>query len=262
MRIRSVYPRHRLQHLPAGRALILLLALLCCFSAATAEAPSALYNPDVPPPVPEEHEPSGDDYFTDAVFVGDSMMEHVEVLGLIPTATYIWKIGMSPGSFSHRNFRIKGSSERVSGYDYAASFKPKKLYIWLGANGLDTTNSDRVIKTYETLAEDLTEHFPGVLIYVISPPPTTYKRMTTKDNVPVKRYMYFEEKLRDLAARYNFYYIDMYHLVADENGYMPVKYSLGDGFHLNEKALTLMTDYIRTHTVPYPASAESEINTP
>ena len=240
---------------------MLLLALLCCLTRAAADT-TALYNPDVPTPVPAEHEPSGDDYFTDAVFIGDSMMEHVEVLELIPTANYVWQIGMSPHSVGHKNFRVRGSSGKVSGFDYAASFQPKKLYIWLGANGLDTSTSDRVLLNYENLADELIERFPDALIYVISPPPTTYSRMTQKDKVPVKRYMNFEEKLRELAARRHFYYIDMYHLVANEDGYLPTGYSLGDGYHLNEKALTLMTDYSRTHTVPYPASTESETNTP
>lgn len=244
--------------------MILLLALLCCLPHVAAEsgAPSALYNPDMPPPIAEEHAPADDEYFTDAVFIGDSMMEYVELYELIPTANYVWKIGMSPGSVSHRDFRVKGSEQRLSGFEYAASFQPRKLYVWLGANGLDTSTSDAVLANYEILAGKLIEWFPDALIYVISPPPTTYSRMTELDKVPVKRYISFEEKLRELAAQWNFYYIDMYHLVANENGYLPNNYSLGDGYHLNETALTLMTDYIRTHTVPYPASAEKETKQP
>ena len=209
----------------------------------------------MPPPLPEEHDPADDDYFADAVFIGDSMMEYVELYELIPTASYVWKIGMSPGSVSHKDFRVKGSEQRLSGYEYAASFAPKKLYIWLGANGLDTSTSAAVLANYEKLADGLIAWFPDALIYVISPPPTTYTRMTEQDKVPVRRYIVFEEALRELAARRNFYYIDMYHLVANEDGYLPNGYSMGDGYHLNEKALTIMTDYIRAHTVDYPAAA-------
>lgn len=237
--------------------MILGLMLLCAVSCALAEdAPAAFCNPDMPPPFAEEHEPVGDEYFEDAVFIGDSMMEYVEMYELIPTAHYVWKIGMSPGSVGHKDFRVRGSSERLSGYDYAASFSPKKLYIWLGANGLDTSTSDAVLANYEKLADRLIEKFPDALIYVISPPPTTYARMTERDHVPVKRYVNFEEKLRELAERRGFYYIDMYHLVADAQGYLPTGYSMGDGYHLNREALTLMTDYIRTHTVDYPEQTE------
>lgn len=233
---------------------LLLLSLLPC--ALAEDAKTAFCNPDDPPPYMEEHEPAGDDYFEDAVFIGDSMMEYVEMYELIPTAHYVWKIGMSPGSVGHKDFRVRGSDERVSGYDYAASFSPGKLYIWLGANGLDTSTSDAVLANYETLADRLIEKFPETLIYVISPPPTTYDRMTKQDHVPVKRYENFEAKLRELAQRRGFYYIDMYHIAANEEGYLPNGYSMGDGYHLNRKALTLLTDYIRTHTVEYPAPGE------
>ena len=240
--------------------MILSLALLCCLTpcARAEETRTAYSNPDVPPPFAPEHEPAGDEYVTDAGFIGDSMMEYVELYDLIPTAHYVWKIGMSPGSVGHKDFRVKGSDQRLSGYEYAASYAPRKLYVWLGANGLDTSTSSAVLANYENLADRLVEWFPDALIYVISPPPTTYARMTEQDHVPVKRYILFEEALRELAARRHFYYIDMYHLVANEEGYLPNGYSMGDGYHLNEKALTIMTDYIRTHTVPDPAGADTE----
>ena len=76
-------------------------------------------------------------------------------------------------------------------------------------------------------------------------------RMAKEEYVEPGRYRLFESLLRDLAARRNFYYIDLYHLVTDESGYLPGKYAMGDGYHLNRDALTLLADCIRTHTVPY-----------
>ena len=38
---------------------------------------------------------------------------------------------------------------------------------------------------------------------------------------------------------------------------MPGKYSMGDGFHLNRTALTILTDYIRAHSVPYRLGKEN-----
>lgn len=188
-------------------------------------------------------------------------MEYVELYELIPTAEYVWKIGMGPGSLANRDFRVKGEEQRLSGYDYAASFSPRKLYVWLGANGLDTADAATVLGSYEKMAGRLAEAFPDALIYVISAPPATRTRMK-RDHVPVTRYAEFEAGLRELAARFGFYYIDLYHLVADESGCLPAGYSLGDGYHLNETALTLMTDAIRTHTVPWPGDAEPEGEAP
>ena len=235
-----------------------MIALLLTWlaPAALGEGKTAYCDPETPPPIAAEHAPSGDDYFDDAVFIGDSMMEYVEMYELLPTANYIWQIGMSPMAAGRRQFRTAESSEKISAYDLAATYSPTKIYVWLGANGLDIKGSQAVIDDYERMADDLIDHFPNALIYVISPPPMTRTRMAKEENVVPGRYSKFEGLLRELAARRNFYYIDMYHMVTGGDGYLPGKYSMGDGFHLNREALTILTDYIRAHTVPYPATEE------
>ena len=228
-----------------------LLFMVLLPAAALGETKKAYCDPAVPPPYAAEHEPTGDDYFDDAVFIGDSMMEYMELYELLPTANYVWQIGMSPMSVGRKQFRAAGSNEKITTYDQAALYNPTKIYVWLGANGLDIKASQPVIDDYEKMADDLIARFPSALIYVISPPPMSRERMAQEKYVVPGRYSKFEGLLRDLAARRNFYYIDMYHMIADGDGYMPGKYSLGDGFHLNETALSMLTDYIRTHTVPY-----------
>ena len=236
--------------------MIAALLLLMLLPSALGETLPAYGDPDTPPPYAPEHEPEGDDYFSDAVFIGDSMMEYVEMYELLPTASYVWMIGMSPMSVGRRQFRVAGSNGKISTYDMAALYHPTKIYVWLGANGLDTKSADSVIKDYEKMADDLIARFPDALIYVISPPPMTQKRMSQKNNLKPGRYSTFEGQLQELAARRSFYYIDAYHLIADNNGYMIGKYNMGDGYHLNREGLTVVTDYIRAHTVPYRLNEE------
>lgn len=218
----------------------------------------ALYNPDYPSAVVEEHEPTGDEYFTDAVFIGDSMMEYVEMLGELPTANYVWQIGMSPASAGRKQFRIKGTNARLTTYEKAAEYNPKKLYILLGSNGLDNYAVSYIIADYERLADALITNFPDALIYVIAPPPMSYKRMTGDHYVPVKRYANFATELQALAERRHFYYIDLYHLLVNDEGYLPDKYNAGDGFHLSNRAYSILVEQVRKQTVPYPVPEEGE----
>lgn len=215
----------------------------------TAEELQAAFNPEVPPPLVPAHDPSDDEYFLDAVFIGDSMLDYLEILGLIPTAEYVWKIGLSPSNARLRQFRVKGISDALSAYEMAACYHPKKVYIWLGANGLDSKDENRVIDDYEWLANELIRCFPESLIYVISPPPMTESRMNRVSLSPA-RYSNFEVKLRDLAQRRRFYYIDLYHLVTNDNGYLYLEYTRGDGYHLSESAHNLLVDAVRRQTVP------------
>ncbi|MBR5999325.1 MAG: hypothetical protein IK043_02670, partial [Candidatus Methanomethylophilaceae archaeon] len=41
-------------------------------------------------------------------------------------------------------------------------------------------------------------------------------------------------------------------VIAGEDGYMPGKYTTGDGYHVNRSALTALTDLVRSQTVAYP----------
>lgn len=242
--------------------LFVLLPLLFSSCLAEEEVLTALYNPAFPPPLVEPHEPTGDDYFADAVFIGDSMMEYVEMLGELPTANYVWNIGMGAASAKQKQFRVKNSDQRLNAYEMAATYAPKKLYILLGSNGLDHLASTYIIADYEQLADELITSFPDALIYVIAPPPMSRKRMTGDRYVPVKRYANFAEELKSLAERRHFYYIDLYHLLVDEDGYLPGKYDSGDGYHLSNRAYSLLIQEARQRTVDYPGIAEEQGGTP
>lgn len=244
-------PHHRFD----GRLLILgLILTLLLGSVCTAQAEEALqgiYNPDVPPPLAPEHEPTGDEYFTDAVFVGDSMMEYIELLGEIPTANYVWKIGMGPGTVGQKQFRVRGQEEYLSAYDMIVQYNPKKIFILLGGNGLDWYGSDVVIADYEVMVDQLITLCPEAMIYVISCSPGSAEAMAGR-GTPPGRFVQFAEKLQALAERKGLYYLDFYSLVADENGALPQEYDSGDGYHLSTPAYQKLIQLVRTHTVPYP----------
>lgn len=244
-------PHHRFD----GRLLILgllALVLLCSLSAAAAETPlQGVYNPDFPPPLVQEHEPTGDDYFTDAVFIGDSMMEYVELLGEIPTANYVWKIGMGPATMGIKQFRVRGQEERLSAYEMVASYQPRKIFIMLGANGLDFNPSAVVIENYEIMADTLITLCPDAMIYVLSAPPGSADMMKALGIAP-GRYAEFAVQLKALAERRGFYYLDLYSMVVDANQALPRKYDSGDGFHMSTLAYQELVAMVRRHTVPYP----------
>lgn len=85
----------------------------------------ARYHPDYPQARVEEHPPEGDDFFR-CGFYRDSMMEYVELLGKLPTAHFVWQIGMSPASEGRKQFRVRGSEQRKTTYEMAAEYAPKK----------------------------------------------------------------------------------------------------------------------------------------
>ena len=212
---------------------------------------TSVYNPDFPPPLIAEHEPTGDEYFTDAVFVGDSMMEYVELLGEIPTANYVWKVGMSPTSLGYKMFRVRGQEEYLTAYEMIAQYQPKKIFILLGGNGLDFSVASIVIENYSQMIDELLAHCPDAMIYAIAPPPGSAKNMEAYGVSP-NRYKDFSLLLQQLAEEKGLYFLDFYSIIADEEGALPPKYDCGDGYHLSTLAYQKLIDLVRRHTVPYP----------
>lgn len=98
-----------------------------------------------------------------------------------------------------------------------------------GSNGPDNFAVSYIIADDERLAD--------AQIYVIAPPPMACHRMTGEYYVPVKRCSDFAGALLALARRRHFYFIDLYHLLVDSEGYLPGKYDAGDGFHLSSRPI-------------------------
>lgn len=222
----------------AGRIVSLLVVLLMLCPAALAASP-----------VPEAHEPSSDIYFNDAVMIGDSIMDDVEMFDLFPSANFVTKIGISPLSAARREFRYRGSREYQTLYDVVEKYPHKKIYILLGSNSLDNKPSDQAYADYVPMVDTFQERFPDSLIYLIVPPSMTQRELERLQISP-KRFANFRDMLAALAEERGLYIIDFYSLLLNEKGYLPAHYDCGDGIHPNLEGLKLLENEIRTRTVP------------
>ena len=201
-----------------------------------------------PPPFPASHAPAGDEYFEDAVFIGDSIMDDVEMYNLFPTGNFVTKVGISPLSVNRREFRFRGSREYENMFDVVEKYPHRKIYILLGSNSLDNKPSDSALADYVPMMETFLTRFPDSIFYLIVPPSMTEHHL--KDlKIPPKRFENFRGLLTDFAAERQCYIIDFYALVLNEKGYLPGKYDCGDGIHPNYEGLKLLEQEIRTHTV-------------
>lgn len=206
------------------------------------------------PLLPEAHDAAPDSYFSDAVFIGDSIMGDIEALDLFPEAEYVARIGMTVASFRYKQFKVRGTSEQESGYDAVARRNPKKVYILLGANGLDITTSEAILNDYNVMLDRLLPMIPDAIVYAICPPAVTKKKHATEKNIPsAGRYRNFAEGLQEICRQRGIYYIDLYGMTLDDDGYMKPTCAAGDGYHINFDMCRTLADYIKCHTVPYGA---------
>ena len=228
----------------AGLIFLLLFSMIFPAYGETQAASSAL----VPPPDPMEHEPIGDDYFKDAVFVGDSMMENIEMLDLFPTANFVTLIGMSPISMDKKLFVLKKEDRWVTAYDMINQYPHRKIFILLGSNALDHKTYKSTLDDYRGMMERMIQEYPDTVFYVLCPTSPNRARIK-KDRLDVQRYWKFREGLLALAEEKQLYFLDAFTLLADEEGYLKEELAAPDGFHLKLEGSKLIEDLVRTHTV-------------
>ena len=222
--------------------------LLCLAVSACAEESTAWFNPQVPPPYPPEHEPAGDEYFEDAVFLGDSIMENIEMLDLFPTANFVTLIGMSPISMDKKLFVLKKEDRWVTAYDMINQYPHRKIFILLGSNALDHKTYKSTLDDYRVMMERMIQEYPDTVFYVLCPTSPNRARIK-KDRLDVQRYWKFREGLLALAEEKKLYFLDAFTLLADEEGYLKEELAAPDGFHLKLEGSKLIEELVRTHTV-------------
>ena len=256
MRKRSRFPGRPGPWHFAGRLAALSLLLLSLLTSALGESKLTAYcNPQVPPPFPQKHAASGDDYFTDAIFLGDSMMECVQMYNLFPSAKIVCKSGFSSSNAEWRIFRINEWDEPRNFYEMVEYYQSNKIYIWLGANSLDNKTSGESLRDYRVMIEEMVRRFPTAYIYIIPPPSVTKKAMASMNLGPL-RYYNFRNGLMEIAQEYNLYFLDFYALTVDAEGYLIDIYDGGDGGHPSKRGLKVLENLVRAYTVEYPAPTE------
>ncbi|MEG0767483.1 MAG: GDSL-type esterase/lipase family protein, partial [Clostridia bacterium] len=232
------------------------MTICCLFSTALAsearakttakaktDVTAALRIAGYPTPETPARERVADDYFAEAVLVGDSLSEPFGLYESMPPCTVLSVIGISARTaLTNSLFEIDG--QRCTLQTKLWQLQPRVLYLWMGSNGVDAKDEVRVLEDYGRLLDQLLPGLPHTLVYLMAIPPV--KRMTQEKHPSYtnKRVLAFNHGLRDLAQRYHVYYLPVDTLLMNEKGLLDSAYSAGDGIHLREPAYMLLSDYL------------------
>ena len=58
----------------------------------------------------------------------------------------------------------------------------------------------------------------------------------------------YSQAIKDLSREYNTEYLDVFRLLADNEGYFQDIYNAGDGIHIKPKEYPVIEDFLRCHT--------------
>lgn len=198
-------------------------------------------------PVPEGKE-MDDDYFDDAVFIGDSRTQGFILYSGLANATAYADKGLSVESaFTKESISVDGKKIPVMDA-LAANDSFKKVYLMLGVNELGWNYANIFQEKYQKVVQRIKEINPEAEIYVQSILPVSQAKSDGDKVYNNPRIQEYNQLIMEVAAEEEVYYLDVAEAVSDENGALPADAST-DGVHLNKAYCQKWLAYLKNHTV-------------
>ena len=178
----------------------------------------------------KEGERMGDDFFSDAAMLGNSLVDGMMLCAGIPMSYY----GKTSGTV--RMNRVSELTQRQYG----------KVYIQLGINDIGG-GKDSFINGYRDIIERIRAAMPEADIYVMAITPVT-KARSAEGTFTMERIRDFNSALYALAEETQCWYLDCCEPLCDAEGFLPTKYGGWDGPpHLDASGYVAWAEVIRTH---------------
>lgn len=193
-----------------------------------------------------EKSPAEDAFFSDSVFVGNSLVDGLYLYGGVSTCRWLSGTGVSLYNIDKQSVsdKIGGNctvTEGLSRQQYG------KVYIELGINEISMSAKD-FSKSYSGFIDQVRTLQPSADIYVLSLTPVSAKKSAGGGYFTQANVKAFNSVLYNLCVEKNCWYLDSYTPLADAKGYLPGD-ATSDGIHFNPSYYSKWMDVIRTHYV-------------
>lgn len=189
-------------------------------------------------------------YFSDAVFVGDSITTGIDLYSSLSTTHVVASTGINLETILTAQTVRNKAGDKVTIPSAVKELKPNKIYLMLGTNGLDWMTVDQMIEQYEKVFNTLKKDNSKAIFYIQSIPPITKEKENKSKQMSIAKIKEFNKRLLKFAESKQAYYVDVYSAIASEDGYLSEKIST-DGVHFESSVYTTWIEYVRRHTSRY-----------
>lgn len=210
---------------------------------------------DFTQPVPESLE-VGEDYFADAVFIGDSRTEGFRLYSGLKKGTFLAHTGLSIFNLRERNVKVGAGEEEkemlaLDALEEMEEGACGKVYVSLGVNELGMYNDKGYYNRFSALVDDLRETVPQAVIYLQLLIPVNTQKCSDKKQpfyVTNEQIQVYNDLLHQVAEEKQVFLVDPAQAIVDETGEPPYEMT-ADGVHFNKEGYRLWYGYLKTHTV-------------
>lgn len=188
-----------------------------------------------------------EDYFSDALFIGDSRTVGMQQSGLLPNATFYAKTGIGIGELLSQCIVNEGGYLiSVESALHRHSFG--KVYIMIGINDMSMGDTDWFRQQYEEIIQAVRQTQPDAIIYIQGNIPMSYGIQDFDGSLNNRNLRLRDEASRELADSETIFYLDVDTLYADKNGHLASMYT-ADGLHIKRNYYPLWVDYLEHRAI-------------
>ncbi len=193
--------------------------------------------------VPEE-------YFNDAVFIGDSRTVGLyEYGGIEMRADFFAKISLTIYDvFTEKVATDEETGKKITVEEALQKKQYGKVYLMLGINELGTGTTEGFLEAYRAVVARIRELQPDAVIFVEGIMRVTG---TKNESDPIFNNSNINEKneaISGLADNRDVFYIDVNEVVCDENGNLNAEYTT-DEVHLKAKYYGIWKEFLLAHGI-------------
>jgi hypothetical protein len=208
----------------------------------------------------EESGPVSENWFDNAVFIGDSvsvMLEYYSAAtGALGDADFLCATSISPlnilNPVTNESIHPSVNGVKVSVPEGIKITKGKNIYVMLGINSL-RDGIGLTILGMENLIREIKKVAPNCNIIIQSVTPITKGSNITSSEINNTVIEKYNKELRKLCQNKNLYYIDVAEAFKDSNGFLKEEYcsdTSSMGIHFTNKGAEKWAEYLKNH-VPY-----------
>ncbi len=188
-----------------------------------------------------------EDYFSDALFIGDSRTVGMQQSGLLPGAVFYAKTGIGIGEILSERI-VNENGYMITVKDALSRHSFGKVYIMIGINDISAGDTEWFAERYTEILDAVRSTQPHAVIYIQGNIPMSYAAQDLHGALNNQNLRLRDEASKALADWKTVFYLDVNTLYADANGHLASMYTT-DGLHIKPNYYPLWTDYLKHRAI-------------
>lgn len=187
-----------------------------------------------------------EDYFEDAVFIGDSRTVGISEYSGIENATFLCKTSLS--IFDYEKRKVTFENKKTSIKEVLENNTFGKIYVMLGINECRYSSFDEYIDTYKKVIADIRTLQPQALIFIESNLLVTAQKSKEDIAISNEKLQKRNDAISELANQQDTFFIDINESSLCEDGALIAEYTW-DHIHIKAQYYSLWKDYLLSHAI-------------